>query len=127
MLKAGVTEYDVTLEFNGQKMPMTTTRTVSQKEGNWVVSDKSAGPMGESVDEVVLNNDFKPVSRSISQMGQSIPMVFSDNKATIDMMGQKWKSTLKVHLSMMVLHLTTSWLVCLLKKVTHFISRCLIS
>ncbi|MBK6364830.1 MAG: prolyl oligopeptidase family serine peptidase [Saprospiraceae bacterium] len=89
MLKAGVTEYDVTLEFNGQKMPMTTTRTVSQKEGNWVVSDKSAGPMGESVDEVVLNNDFKPVSRSISQMGQSIPMVFSDNKATIDMMGQK--------------------------------------
>lgn len=89
MLKEGSSEYDMTIEFSGQKMEMSMTRTVAMKDGNYVITDVSKGPMGESMDEVILTKDFKTVSRTIGQMGQKIPIMFEGNKATIDMMGQK--------------------------------------
>jgi dipeptidyl aminopeptidase/acylaminoacyl peptidase len=89
MIKEGSTEYDVMIEFSGQKMPMNMTRTTSMKDGHYVITDVSKGPMGESVDEVTLTKDFQAVSRTISQGGQKIPIVFNGNKASVEMMGQK--------------------------------------
>ncbi|MFZ1703227.1 MAG: S9 family peptidase [Saprospiraceae bacterium] len=88
-IKEGSTEYDVTIEFNGQKMPMSITRTVGMKDGNYTITEVSTGPMGEATDEVVLTNKFKPVTRTISQMGQNIPIIFGEDKASVEMMGQK--------------------------------------
>lgn len=88
-IKEGSTEYDVALEVQGQKIPMSMTRTISMKDGNYVIKDVSTGAMGEMTDEVVLTKSFTCVARNMSQMGQTIPMTFADNKASIDMMGQK--------------------------------------
>ncbi len=88
-IKEGSTEYDVALEVQGQKIPMSMTRTISMKDGNYVIKDVSTGAMGEMTDEVVMTKSFACVARNMSQMGQTIPMTFADNKASIDMMGQK--------------------------------------
>jgi dipeptidyl aminopeptidase/acylaminoacyl peptidase len=88
-IKEGSTEYDMALEVQGQKIPMSMTRTISMKDGNYVIKDVSTGAMGEMTDEVVMTKSFACVARNMSQMGQTIPMTFADNKASIDMMGQK--------------------------------------
>jgi dipeptidyl aminopeptidase/acylaminoacyl peptidase len=88
-IKEGNTEYDMALEVQGQKIPMSMTRTISMKDGNYVIKDVSTGAMGEMTDEVVMTKSFACVARNMSQMGQTIPMTFADNKASIDMMGQK--------------------------------------
>lgn len=88
-IKEGSTQYDVALEVQGQKIPMSMTRTISMKDGNYVIKDVSTGAMGEMTDEVVMTKSFACVARNMSQMGQTIPMTFADNKASIDMMGQK--------------------------------------
>ncbi len=85
--KEGTSEYDVTIEVAGQKIPMTTTRTVSNKDGQWIVTDESNGPMG-SMKDIMVYKDFEPISRTINQMGQEIPMIFSKDKISINMKGQ---------------------------------------
>lgn len=88
-LTEGTTNYDVTLEVQGQKIPMEMTRTIAKKDGNWVITDATNGAMGSGSDEITLKSDFTAVSRTVSQMGQTIPMTFSENKATVEAMGQK--------------------------------------
>jgi hypothetical protein len=85
--KEGKSEYDVSIEVSGQKIPMTLTRTIEKKDGLWTITDESQSPMGSMKDEMVYK-DFQPVSRKINQMGQEIPMTFSEQKMSLNMMGQ---------------------------------------
>lgn len=88
-LVEGNASFDMTIEVAGQKIPMQMTRTISKDGDLWMVKDESKSPMGDMVDVMKYKSDFAPVSRTITQMGQEIPMTFENNKATISMAGQK--------------------------------------
>lgn len=88
-LKEGVDNYDVTIEVQGQKIPMTMVRTIAKKGNNYSIKDVAKSPMGEMIDEVEVTPDFTVLNRTINQMGQNIPMTFANNKASIEMMGKK--------------------------------------
>lgn len=82
-------DWDLTLEMQGQKIPMTTTRTITQDGANWVISDVSSGAMGEIKDKVVYDKDFNVISRESQQQGQTMKMKYEGNKAIINAMGQE--------------------------------------
>ncbi len=84
----GVSNFDVTIEVSGQKIPMQLTRTITKDGVNWLVKDESKGPMGEMSDVLKSTSDFKPLARTINQMGQEIPMTFSSDKASVSIGGQ---------------------------------------
>ena len=87
-LAEGNAPFDMTIEVAGQKIPMQMTRTITKDGDLWMVKDESKSPMGDMVDVMKYKSDFTPVSRTINQMGQEIPMTFGDKKATIIMGGQ---------------------------------------
>jgi hypothetical protein len=84
----GTASFDMTIEVAGQKIPMEMTRTITKDGDHWMVKDESKSPMGDMTDMMKCNVDFTPVSRTINQMGQEIPMIFGDKKATVSMAGQ---------------------------------------
>lgn len=88
-LKAQTINYDFNLEVQGQTIPMTMVRTISQKANNWIVKDVASGVMGEMSDESEYTPTMAIVNRNVSQMGQSIAMAFSKDKMTMDMQGKK--------------------------------------
>ncbi|HRZ77242.1 MAG TPA: prolyl oligopeptidase family serine peptidase, partial [Bacteroidales bacterium] len=85
--KAGETAYDATFEIQGQKMPLQMTRSITQRNGNWVVNDEANGAMGQSKDEAEYTEAGAIVKRVMEQMGQKIAMSFDHEKATIEMAG----------------------------------------
>jgi hypothetical protein len=89
-LAAGNYTYDIVLEMNGQKIPMTMTRVVKEENGNWVVKDAVKSPMGEQSDEAVYTKwTLKPVSRKASAgPGQEASYAFDGNKVITTMMGK---------------------------------------
>ncbi len=87
-LKAGVTEYDMVLEIQGQTMPMTMKRTISKSGNNYVITDETNGAMGQSSDAMEYTADWTPVKRSVSQGGQNMSMTFEANKISMSAMGQ---------------------------------------
>ena len=84
----GTTEYDMTVEVSGQKIPMQMTRTITKDGDHWLIKDESKSPMGDMSDVLKCTADFKPVSRTMNQMGEEIPMTFTDKKASVSMAGQ---------------------------------------
>jgi len=86
--KAEQSDWDLTLEIQGQKIPMTTKRTISQEGGNWVVSEVSNSMMGEIKDKVTYDKDFNAVSRVSEQAGQSMTTTYDGSKAMVNMMGK---------------------------------------
>ena len=81
--------YDILIEAQGQQIPMTMERTISQKGNNWLVTDHSKGAMGEAKDEIEYTPDFKPVERNVDQMGQKINMEYHPDKMKVSMMGRE--------------------------------------
>ncbi|MBP7173809.1 MAG: S9 family peptidase [Cloacibacterium sp.] len=94
-LKEGVENFELAIEVQGQKIPMTMTRTTTKKGNNWSVKDVAKSPMGEMIDEVEFANDFTAISRTLNQMGQTIPMSYSKDKVNIEMMGKKMEIPFK--------------------------------
>lgn len=88
-------EYDVLLEVQGQKIPMTSTRTVKQKGNNWLVKDDAKSIMGGMVDEVEYTADFKPVSRNVSQMGQTFASTYGAEKVIVTAAGRNMEIEVK--------------------------------
>jgi len=88
-LKPQTINYAFKLEAQGQSIPMTMTRTVSQKANNWLVKDVASGIMGEMSDESEFSPTWVITNRNMSQMGQTMAMAFSKDKMTMDMMGKK--------------------------------------
>ncbi len=86
-LKEGSYTYDVKVEVQGQTIPLAMTREIKQTEGMWVVKNASSSPMGDSTDEMYLK-DMKQVKRVISQAGQKIEMLITDDKITTTMLGK---------------------------------------
>lgn len=94
--KEGTEKFGVTIEVQGQSLPMEMTRTVSKSGSNWVVKDIMESPaMGSMSDELTLSAQFEPLSRVMDQGGQKIPMQFSKDKVTVDMMGKTSEMPLK--------------------------------
>jgi len=80
-------EMEVTVEVQGQKIPLKTKRTIQKKESNWVIKDHASSPMGDIIDEITYAADLKPVKRDISQMGQQISMKYAPEQIDVTMMG----------------------------------------
>lgn len=79
--------YEVKIEVQGQAFPMSTERKVAQKGKNWSVKDESKGAMGEVIDEIEYTEDFKPVKRTLTQMGQTFSLDFHADKVVMNVMG----------------------------------------
>jgi dipeptidyl aminopeptidase/acylaminoacyl peptidase len=88
-MKAQTLNYDFKVEIQGQTIPMSLTRTVSQKGNNWLVKDAATGAMGQMSDEAEFSPSMAILNRNVSQMGQNVSMAFSKEKMTMDMQGQK--------------------------------------
>jgi dipeptidyl aminopeptidase/acylaminoacyl peptidase len=84
----GKEEWKVTIEAQGQKFGMTTTRTWStDKDGNHLVSDVSEGPLGRLADSGTYDSKWNPVSRQLDMAGQEIGAKFDSEKVVIDLSG----------------------------------------
>ncbi|HPE09908.1 MAG TPA: S9 family peptidase [Saprospiraceae bacterium] len=94
-LKEGTSQYDVNFEVQGQKIPMQMTRVISRENDLFVVTDEATSAMGNMKDQIKYNADFQPVSRSISQMGQTITMTYTPGKIDVDMSGNKMSLDVK--------------------------------
>jgi dipeptidyl aminopeptidase/acylaminoacyl peptidase len=92
--RAGSTDFSTVIEVQGQTIPMAMTRTITEKDGHWIVREESSGMMGQSVDEASFSADFRPLSRGVQQMGQDIRMQYAADKVTISAMGQNMEVSL---------------------------------
>jgi len=86
-LKVGNYNYDLKVEVQGQIIPMKMTREIKNEGDMWIITDASSSPMGNTSDTVYLKG-MKQVKRIMSQGGQTIEMVISDNKISTSMMGK---------------------------------------
>jgi len=84
-------DYDMLIEVQGQKIPMTMKRTIVQDEDNWMVTDESSSPMGASKDMALYSNDFKVIERMAEQAGQKMSFKFNDKSADLTAMGKEQK------------------------------------
>ena len=79
--------FKMDIDVNGQKMNMTSNRTIAKTESGWKVTDASSGAMGQTTDEVVYDANFNPTKRTIIQGAQNIEMVFEEDKVMVTMQG----------------------------------------
>ncbi len=87
--KEGAFNYDVSVSVQGQKMKMSTARTVSKKGKQIIVKDVTQSPQGEGIDEVTFDENRKPVARQISQMGQQIRIEYGEGEAKVNISGNE--------------------------------------
>ena len=90
-LVAGTSSYQATIAMGAQNMAMSITRTIKDDGANWVISENAKMPMGEAMDEAVVEKGTLLVKkRSIRQGPMAIDLVFDDAKATgkMSMAGQ---------------------------------------
>ena len=85
-LKEGNYKYDVSIEVQGQNIPMEMTREVKKEGAQWLVKDASTSAMGNSEDMVYLENMI-PVKRIVNQGGQTIEINYASDKISLTMMG----------------------------------------
>jgi dipeptidyl aminopeptidase/acylaminoacyl peptidase len=80
---AGKTSYQGKIEAGGQTIPMSTTQTIEEQGGNWVVTGTAKLPMGDAVDITTLDKaTLVPRKRVVKQGPASIELTFADGKAT---------------------------------------------
>ncbi len=89
----GEMNYAVQMAVQGQELAMELNRTIARDGDNWVFTEVSKGPMGESTDVMTYDEDFAPVSRVIQQMGQNIEMKYSPGKIEISAAGNEMEIT----------------------------------
>jgi dipeptidyl aminopeptidase/acylaminoacyl peptidase len=80
---AGKASYSGKIEAGGQTIPLSTTQTIEEQGGNWVVTGTAKMPMGDTVDITTLDKaTLVPRKRSIKQGPAAIELTFADGKAT---------------------------------------------
>ena len=80
---AGKASYSGTIEAGGQTIPLSTTQTIKEQGGTWVVTDTAKMPMGDAVDITTLDKaTLVSRKRSIKQGPAAIELTFADGKAT---------------------------------------------
>ena len=85
----GSADYDVVMEMNGQKIPMTMTRTVRKDGDQWIVSEESKSAMGNASDALTYGANLQGSKRMINQAGQEINLNYSGKALKAAMMGQE--------------------------------------
>ncbi|HMQ07585.1 MAG TPA: S9 family peptidase [Saprospiraceae bacterium] len=83
----GNSEYDISIEIQGQNIQATKSRTIARENGLWNITEVSRSMMGESSDVLVLTESLSPVSREIQQMGMTIPVQFKENGISLVIQG----------------------------------------
>jgi len=86
--KESKTEYDMLIEVQGQKIPMTMTRTVSKDGDNWIVKEESNGAMGVATEETKYDADFNILGRAGEQAGQKFSFDYTTDAVKINAMGK---------------------------------------
>lgn len=86
-LKEATNQYDVSVEVQGQKIPMQSTREIKKEGTLWVVKDASTSAMGNTEDVIYLEN-MAPVKRIIKQGGQTFEINYASDKISMTMMGK---------------------------------------
>jgi dipeptidyl aminopeptidase/acylaminoacyl peptidase len=80
---AGKASYSGKIEAGGQTIPMSTTQTIEEQGGNWVVTGTAKMPMGDAVDITTLDKaTLVPRKRVVKQGPAAIELAFADGKAT---------------------------------------------
>lgn len=81
--------YTVTLEIQGQKIPMNMTRAVKEQNGKWLVTDKVSSNLGDMTDEgVYTKGALQLVSRKFTQGPEVVSTSFERNKVTTEKAGK---------------------------------------
>jgi len=82
-LVAGTSAYQATVAMGAQNMAMSISRVVKDDGATWVITESAKMPMGEAVDEAVVEKGTLLVKkRTIRQGPVAIDLVFDDAKAT---------------------------------------------
>jgi len=87
--KEKTVDYDMLIEAQGQKIPMTMKRTIVEDGDNWMVTDESNGMMGTIKDMALYSSDFKVMERIAEQAGQKMSFKFNDNSVALTAMGKE--------------------------------------
>ena len=95
-LAPGSYTYNIVLEMNGMKIPMTMTRTVKEENGNWVVKDAIESPQGNGVDEAVYTKwTLKPLTRKAAMGPREVSYKYTADKMTMSAMGKETSADIK--------------------------------
>jgi len=86
-LEVSTNQYDVTIEVQGQNIPMQVTREIKKEGSQWIIKDASTSAMGNSEDVLYLEN-MKPVKRVMMQGGQTIEVGYGKDNISLTMMGK---------------------------------------
>jgi dienelactone hydrolase len=82
-LTAGTASYQGKIEAGGQTIPMSTTQTIAEQGGTWVITGTAKLPMGDAVDVTTLDKaTLVSLKRSIKQGPATIELSFTGGKAT---------------------------------------------
>jgi dipeptidyl aminopeptidase/acylaminoacyl peptidase len=88
-LKAGVYKYDVNIAIQDQNIKISMTRTIAKDGETWKITDAQESQMGDAEDQIILSPTFAPISRVMTQMGQSVKAKYGKNEVKIDMAGKE--------------------------------------
>lgn len=80
--------YDVLLEVQGQKIPMTMVRTIKKVGNDFEIEDVSKSAMGEMKDKSLITPEFKLKTRVMAQNGQEAIFTFTDTSCKGNLMGK---------------------------------------
>lgn len=81
--RAGTSNYETKLELGGQSFSVSSSVSIAQEGGDWVITETSKSPMGQGQDRVVL--DAKTLTmkkRSVAQGPLKIELTFEGPKVT---------------------------------------------
>jgi dipeptidyl aminopeptidase/acylaminoacyl peptidase len=82
-LTVGTSSYTGKIEAGGQTIPMTTTQTIEEQAGAWVITGTARLPMGDASDVTTLDKETLVArKRSVKQGPAVIEVAFADGKAT---------------------------------------------
>jgi dipeptidyl aminopeptidase/acylaminoacyl peptidase len=82
-LTVGTSSYAGKIEAGGQSIPMTTTQTIEEQPGTWVITGTAKLPMGDATDVTTLDKaTLVARKRSVKQGPAVIEVSFAEGKAT---------------------------------------------
>jgi hypothetical protein len=82
-LNVGTSSYTGKIEAGGQTIPMTTTQTIEEQGGAWVITGTAKLPMGDATDVTTLDKaTLVARKRSVKQGPATIEVAFEGGKAT---------------------------------------------
>lgn len=83
----GNSDYTLTIETQGQNIPMELKRTVEMNDGYYKVTESTSSTMGNIEDVMEYDKQFMPIKRTFKQGQIEIVTIFKGNQATMQAMG----------------------------------------